>query len=203
MTTSKKPQHPDLPPNNNNITFRSIQPADAPAVARIWRSGLRQTYDSINDPAEQKMVKGFMKEYEQQAFAVEGDVGPNGCNLMGHWGDDGDSNNGCKRMLIAVNNHSDEAVLGCCGVKRGVSEGIDIEDETATDVFSIWRLSVSEDARGMGLGRLLMNEAEEWAKENGGTKMILYTGNPAASAFYQKIGYALTGAVREFEKHLV
>lgn len=155
---------------------------------------------------EREKVKGFMKEYEERAFAKDGDVGPDGCNLIERWGGDESISSGCKCMIVAISNRDssgDDTVLGCCGVKRGIDEATDIPDKDATDIFSIWRLSVSEDARGMGLGRLLMEKAEAYAVENGGKKMILYTGNPAASSFYQKIGYALTGAVREFEKILV
>lgn len=192
--------------NKPNITFRPIQPGDAAQVAEIWRAGLSQTYESMSDPMERERVQGFMKEYEERAFAKDGDVGPDGCNLVQRWGGKESFANGCKFMIVAIDDNAtrtETVVLGCCGVKRGISEETDIQEKDATEVFSIWRLSVSADARGMGLGRLLMEKAEGWAVEHGGKKMILYTGNPAASSFYQKIGYGLTGAVREFEKILV
>merc|ERR1711937_342506 len=79
-------------------------------------------------------------------------------------------------------------LVGCCGVKRGTDEQKDVEDPEKTDVFSVWRLSVSEDARGEGLGRKLMDHVEEWARLRGGKKMQLFTGNPAASKFYKSWG---------------
>ena len=105
-------------------------------------------------------------------------------------------------MIVAVDNDAEGGcVLGFCGVKRGTSETEDVED-TKVDVWSIWRLSVSEDARGTGLGKGLMSRSEEWARTNGGRKIVLYTGNDAASKFYQKIGYAKTSSFRH-EKKLV
>ena len=77
-----------------------------------------------------------------------------------------------------------------CGVKRGTDEHADVTDPTATATFSVWRVSVTERARGGGVGRKLMTAAEDWAREQGGTKMQLYTGNPVASLFYRKLGYA-------------
>ena len=37
-----------------------------------------------------------------------------------------------------------------------------------------------------------MTACEAWAAEHGGKRMVLYTGNPAASMFYVKLGYTKT-----------
>ena len=134
-----------------------------------------------------------MKLVEWQALGSNGDIGPNGGNLYATWGGaeypSRDRGASCRLMLVALDG---EEVIGCCGVKRGTDERENVRDATATDVFSVWRLSVSEKVRGGGVGRRLMTACEIWAKEQGGTKMMLYTGNPAASRFYLKLGYTNT-----------
>ena len=177
-------------PSSPNVTIRSIEPSDAPEVAKIWREGLSQTYQSICNPLWKLVMFILIKQMEMKAMGKKGDVGPDGCNLVERWGGTeypSEDSSGCKLMIVAIDNNN-KSVVGFCGVKRGTDETKDTEDKDITD-FSIWRLSVSKKARGMGLGKLLMTKTEEWAKENGGKKMILFTGNPAASKFYVKIGY--------------
>mmetsp|Transcript_9969 Transcript_9969/g.23763 ORF Transcript_9969/g.23763 Transcript_9969/m.23763 type:complete len:198 (-) Transcript_9969:60-653(-) len=188
------------------VTLRSIQPSDGPEVARIWKEGLSQTHQSICNPLWKCIMWLLIKQMEVGAMGKKGDVGPDGCNLLERWGgteypsSSSGEDDTCKLMIVAIN--KDGAIVGCCGVKRGTDEKKDVEDKSETDVFSIWRLSVSEAARGMGLGSLLMIKTEEWAKEHGGKNMHLFTGNPAASKFYQKIGYKKTSSFQH-EKSLV
>jgi len=185
-----------MPDSSSRIVFRALQASDAPEVARIWRAGLSQTSQSQNNPFLKCAMSILLKKMEVQALGKRGDVGPEGRNLAKRWGGAEypcSDLSSCKLMLVAVDKDRN-AVVGCCGVKRGTDEQKDVEDPEKTDVFSVWRLSVSEDARGEGLGRKLMDHVEEWARLRGGKKMQLYTGNPAASKFYQKLGYSKTSA---------
>jgi GNAT superfamily N-acetyltransferase len=54
---------------------------------------------------------------------------------------------------------------------------------------SIWRLSVAPHARKLGVGRLLMAAAEEWARNNRCSHVTLVTGNKDSVIFYQRLGY--------------
>jgi len=54
---------------------------------------------------------------------------------------------------------------------------------------SIWRLSVAPHARKLGVGRLLMAAAEEWARNNRCSHITLVTGNKDSFVFYQRLGY--------------
>jgi len=117
----------------------------------------------------------------------------------------------CKVMLVAVDKNQG-AILGCCGVKRGTNEKVDLptvtndakndannsnnvnnnsnNDDLDPATFSIWRLSVDGSSRRRGVGKSLMDTAEAWAKQHGGKRMQLVTGNPVASEFYvKKCGY--------------
>lgn len=52
-------------------------------------------------------------------------------------------------------------------------------------------LAVSPTAQGMGVGRLLMKAAEDWAKEQGYRLLHLevFANNDNARGFYQKLGF--------------
>jgi len=56
-------------------------------------------------------------------------------------------------------------------------------------------LVVAEQARGLGIGAALLDEAEHWAREQGATALQLNSGThrPEAHAFYQRCGFTHTG----------
>ena len=56
-------------------------------------------------------------------------------------------------------------------------------------------LVVDEQWRGRGIGKMLMERIERWAREQGGTLIILTSGNQRADAhrFYETLGYTKTG----------
>ena len=94
-------------------------------------------------------------------------------------------------MFVAVRN---DTVLGLVGVKRGMHYTEFPNDKESEDysLFSIWKLSVASSGRRLGIGEKLMNAAEEWVKQQEGSKKIrLYTGNPVAAKFYtsDKLGF--------------
>lgn len=55
----------------------------------------------------------------------------------------------------------------------------------------VGELVVTEDLAGHGVGRLLMERAEDWAREQGHTRLTLETGhgNVGAREFYARLGY--------------
>ena len=80
-------------------------------------------------------------------------------------------------------------VVGCCGVKLGISEGgpeltLPTPEAKTDACSSVWRVSVSEGARRHGVGKALMDAAEGWAVQAGSSRMLLVTGNSIASSFY-------------------
>lgn len=66
------------------------------------------------------------------------------------------------------------------------------------DPVCIHRLAVHPAYQGQGLGKRLLQFAEEQAQSAGGTSIRLdvFTGNPAAVGMYRRAGYAEVGAIR-------
>ncbi len=52
---------------------------------------------------------------------------------------------------------------------------------------------MKEGHRQLRVGSRLMEEAELWAAQRGGTILTLTTGNPIAKRFYMKLGYLPRG----------
>jgi GNAT superfamily N-acetyltransferase len=63
------------------------------------------------------------------------------------------------------------------------------------EVAQLTTLVVSERARGSGVGRQLVAEAERWALERGAARIVVTTALHRAGAhtFYERLGYAFTG----------
>lgn len=64
---------------------------------------------------------------------------------------------------------------------------------------------VDENTRGLGIGRKLMAQAEEWAKEQGSQTMKLASNAKRTDShtFYEKIGYEKTKEQFQFKKELL
>ena len=68
----------------------------------------------------------------------------------------------------------------------------------AYDWLFIELLAVPEAARGHGLGRQLMDQAETIARDAGCTGIWLDTYAFQARGFYEKLGYALFGTLNDY-----
>ena len=89
----------------------------------------------------------------------------------------------------------DKSVIGLVGVHRMITVHRD------APVGRIPVLVVSEKARGHGVGRLLVDAAEQWCRKQG-CKLIEVTSNDRradAHAFYRHLGYERT-SIRFFKK---
>ena len=90
---------------------------------------------------------------------------------------------------------ADAVVIGWVHVHVwvGLESGPDVE---------IGGLVVDERARGTGVGRMLMAQAERWAAERGCARVRLRSNviRTAAHAFYQRMGYRLFKTQYAFEK---
>ncbi len=66
---------------------------------------------------------------------------------------------------------------------------------STTPIAWITTLIVSSDARGIGVGTMLLEQAERWAAINGAERVSLTSGvaREGAHGFYQARGYARTG----------
>ena len=190
----------------DGVLIRLIESRDAVQASQCWVTGLKQTSESAPEEKREEL-ESFFREYARKECEEGGGIGPDGMALINTWRHDpaGSVDRDC-RMFVAVREDTDtangerdtkpptHAVLGLVGVKRGMDTRefpIDASQEDYS-VFSIWKMSVSEDARGLGLGRRLMAAAEQWAKGRPNAEVMrLYTGNSIAAKFYtsEKIGY--------------
>jgi ribosomal protein S18 acetylase RimI-like enzyme len=69
---------------------------------------------------------------------------------------------------------------------------------------AIWGLVVSEKARGTGVGRRLVEAAEEWALMRGLDVMVVNSNylRIEAQGFYEHLGYTVTKTQNTFRKSL-
>ncbi|MEC9071499.1 MAG: GNAT family N-acetyltransferase [Myxococcota bacterium] len=62
------------------------------------------------------------------------------------------------------------------------------------DIGKMQRIAVDADCRGLGLGRVVMDRLEDWARDQGATIARL-EGQVQAIPFYEKLGYVPYGEV--------
>lgn len=89
----------------------------------------------------------MMNKLQEHATSNEGDVGPDGSNLVKHW-----MNKSDRVMLVAEciqdvticgRTTKQHIIVGCCGVKIGTFES---EVGPESDIGSVWRVSVDKSA---------------------------------------------------------
>ena len=63
------------------------------------------------------------------------------------------------------------------------------------DIALVTALVVSEDQRGAGIGRRLLDAVDEWGRARGCQKFVVTTANHRAGAheFYERLGWEWTG----------
>jgi len=82
-------------------------------------------------------------------------------------------------LLIAA--FEDERILGCCML---------VEEQPGT--VKLRQMAVLNDLQGKGIGRALMNFAENIARDQG-YKILRMHARANAVGFYEKVGYKVTG----------
>jgi ribosomal protein S18 acetylase RimI-like enzyme len=87
-------------------------------------------------------------------------------------------------MLIAA--YEDDRMLGCC-----------ILTEVESDKVRLRQMAVISGLQGKGIGRVLMQFAENLARDRGYKKLTMHA-RKAVIGFYEKLGYKVAG--EEFEE---
>lgn len=105
----------------------------------------------------------------------------------------GDRSDAC----LFVAHRSGDAIVGWIHVQAACL----LECDTRAE---IWGLVVGENARGTGVGRRLVEAAEEWASMRGLTVMVLRSNHLRhdAQGFYRHLGYVVTKTQNAFRKNL-
>ena len=96
-----------------------------------------------------------------------------------------------QNMIALDSNHDRLVVAEINGEVVGFIEPQVYEPVYWGKLINILGLAVRESHRGMGIGKALMEAAEDWAKEIGATGVRLNSGadRTNAHAFYRNIGY--------------
>ena len=99
------------------------------------------------------------------------------------------------RLLVA--HHAGNRIVGWIHVQATYSLECDARAE-------IWGLVVADAARRTGIGRRLVEAAEEWALMRGLAVMAVSSNQLRAEAhgFYEHLGYKVTKTQNAFRKHL-
>lgn len=99
------------------------------------------------------------------------------------------------RLFVAQ--HAGTAIVGWIHVQATYLLECDARAE-------IWGLVVAEKARGTGVGRRLVEAAEEWALMRGLGVIVLRSNHlrTEAQGFYEHLGYTVTKTQNAFRKNL-
>ncbi|HVE61599.1 MAG TPA: GNAT family N-acetyltransferase [Chitinophagaceae bacterium] len=89
-----------------------------------------------------------------------------------------------ENLLIGA--YEDDIMLGCCMLV-----------EVAPDTVRLRQMAVLNDLQGKGIGKALMNFAENLARDRGYKKITMHARKNSVG-FYEKMGYKLIGT--EFEE---
>ena len=89
----------------------------------------------------------------------------------------------------------DEQVVGLLAMLRPSAYPEDEDIIIRRDAAYVWRLMIGEDFQGQGLGKIALDEAKRTAIEWGYGGMSLTVGGAphAATPFYERYGFTLTG----------
>jgi GNAT superfamily N-acetyltransferase len=90
------------------------------------------------------------------------------------------------RTIVVVLN---DEIVGMAGLSKNIFY------EMNGNYMRILAFVVKQSARKLGIGKILIEASEEWAREQGLHTVVISSGNraerDAAHAFYQKMGYAI------------
>ena len=109
-----------------------------------------------------------------------------------------------KRILARATDHVLVVENPANGIVAGFVHTADYETIHAGSLKNIIALAVDETYRGLGLGRLLVEAVEQWAKADGcaGVRLVSSANREKAHAFYLHCGYTLRKEQKNFIKYL-
>jgi ribosomal protein S18 acetylase RimI-like enzyme len=109
---------------------------------------------------------------------------------LADWQGDGDRERRWRDRLQIPGSHNLVACLD--GQPVAMASGVPTERDGVAEVISMW---VGPDARGKGVGDLLLREIEGWALRRGATalRLSVMPGNDPALALYRRNGFQATG----------
>jgi len=112
-----------------------------------------------------------------------------------------------RRRYDLIKDRPDASLLVAQLASRAIAGWIHVQKTHLLEAdprAEIWGLVVTESARGSGVGRLLVEAAEEWAL-TGGLHVMAVGSNSLrleARAFYEHLGYKVIKTQNAFRKNL-
>jgi hypothetical protein len=112
---------------------------DASCIAEIWRNGLEKMAKSYGLIVMMQLIMGYaikqcIKQCGSEAMKPEGNLVPQGINLVDAW-----MENDNQIMLVATNDMG--VIIGCIGVKLGFDMK---QQQPGSTIASVWTMSVAE-----------------------------------------------------------
>lgn len=109
---------------------------------------------------------------------------------LADWVGDGDREERWRGRLAIPGSHNVVAMLDDRGV--GMASGVPTSHDGVVELISMW---VAPEARGRGVGDLLVQDIEQWARTNGARALRLSVAenNVQAAALYERQGFQYTG----------
>jgi ribosomal protein S18 acetylase RimI-like enzyme len=156
---------------NDTFTVRRAQASDALALAHLARQTFIDTYSALNDPEDVRLHCDKNFGIAQQLTEIE--------------------NPDYAVILIW---QQQELIAFAQVVRRSLPESADVQ-EHPEDAIALFRYYVKKEWHGKGVAQILMQAAEQAAREFGASHLWLgmWEHNARALAFYQKVGFAHVG----------
>ena len=112
-----------------------------------------------------------------------------------------------KHRYELIKGRSDACLFVACDINSGVVGWTHVQSVCALEAdlrAEIWGLVVADAARGLGVGRLLVEAAEDWAVKRGLEVMGVRSNilRAEAHAFYEHLGYEVVKTQKAFRKNL-
>jgi ribosomal protein S18 acetylase RimI-like enzyme len=147
----------------STITMRPGRPDDAPAVAALLVALHDVHVAAVPDAFRPTTLANEERRYREQHLGAPE-----------------------SRAFVA---EADGEVVGYLWIRLAMADPLDSSwPRRYADIDS---LVVAKTRQGTGIGRQLLDVAHGWAKTQGvtETRLVVYAGNPAALAFYERLGY--------------
>ena len=191
--------------SSDKLTICAIQKQHQEQVRVLFSS----TYSKLSSsyPSVKKMVKTAMKADLNIISKAEDTETSDQCAIWKHYSSNGGS------FWVVIDENRDDRIEGCIGIRQLPMTKDAI---TSTRSYEIQRFAVHSDSRGKGVGKLLLQTAENFiqCKHYDDGVSTIYAATPdileAANSFYssnsfEKIDDTLMGTmnIRKYRKTLV
>jgi GNAT superfamily N-acetyltransferase len=171
---------------SNSLVVRPLAPVDADRVRALFLAGMRSMKPLLPNDVAHTDLEGYLGKVLATDMADPFKHYIASGNRSGFW-------------VADLNSE----VVGTVGIYPQVSE---------PDIAEVFRVSVDERHRKLGIAGQLMDKAESWSVEQGFSELMLHTTEylPAAHRLYENRGYSLAKRLqfgqiqgREYRKLLV